>query len=244
MRLAVISDIHANLEAFSAVLRDLKDHRADKIFCLGDTIGYGPDPNKCLDIIREKKIPSVLGNHEVGAIETETLEMFNFKAGETLRRTRSMLSPTNLEFCRSLPRFMTWESYCFVHGYPPDSVYQYLFAVCDDVLRQDIISMKEEICFMGHTHLMEVITVREGKLIRFVPVKGLQVIDLDKNSNYFVNVGSVGQPRDGDNRAKYVIFDTISRKLEFRFIPYNFKVTMAKIRELGFPETFALRLQG
>jgi diadenosine tetraphosphatase ApaH/serine/threonine PP2A family protein phosphatase len=168
--------------------------------------------------------------------------MFNFKAGETLLRTKSMLSPANLEFCQSLPRSMVWESYCFVHGYPPDSVDKYLFAVKDDILKQDIISMKEEVCFMGHTHLMEVITIREDKLVRFIPLKGGQTISLDKNRHYFVNVGSVGQPRDEDNRAKYALFDTVSRRLEFRFVSYDFKITMTKIRELGFPETYALRL--
>jgi predicted phosphodiesterase len=242
MVLAIISDIHANLEAFSAVLRDMRDQRAEKIFCLGDTIGYGPNPNQCLDLLRQKKITSVMGNHELGVVKTETLKMFNFKAGETLLRTKSMLSPANLEFCQSLPRSMVWESYCFVHGYPPDSVDKYLFAVKDDILKQDIISMKEEVCFMGHTHLMEVITIREDKLVRFIPLKGGQTISLDKNRHYFVNVGSVGQPRDEDNRAKYALFDTMSRRLEFRFVSYDFKITMTKIRELGFPETYALRL--
>jgi len=242
MVLAIISDIHANLEAFSAVLKDLEEQGAERIFCLGDTIGYGPNPNQCLELLRQKKISSVMGNHELGVIKTETLEMFNFKAGETLLRTKSMLSPANLEFCQGLPRSMAWESYCFVHGYPPDSVDTYLFTVKDHILKHDIISMKEEICFLGHTHLMEVITIQEGKLVRFIPMKGGQAISLDKNRHYFVNAGSVGQPRDEDNRAKYVLFDTVSRRLEFRFVSYNFKITMAKIRELGFPKTYALRL--
>jgi len=245
MKIGIISDIHANLEAFSRVLEDLDRQQPDRVFCCGDSIGYGPEPEAVVRLLRNRGIPQVLGNHELGCMDRSELAWFNPVARKATRKTREMLSRQTLDWFNTLPCSMSpWEpglNAChFVHGAPPDSARTYLFEVEDDELHTLFEHTGERVVFVGHTHELVLASVHGTRGERREIGEG--VYELDPDARHIVNVGSVGQPRDGDNRAKYVLFDPVRRSLEVRCIPYDIKTTADAILALGFPEQYARRL--
>lgn len=243
MRIAVISDIHGNLEAFQAVLADINTRRIDAIFSLGDNIGYGPDPETVTALVREKEIPSVMGNHELGVSDEKYLDWFNILARKALLNTKGKLSEESVAYCGSLPRFIVFESIRFVHGIPPDDPLTYIIELTDFQLLNLLFKQcGERICFVGHTHMLEIISLKDDRLTRTVP-RGNEAVPLDPAAKYIVNAGSVGQPRDRiNNNAKYIIYDAGSDSLEVRFVSYDAQKTADKIIALGWPETLAHRL--
>lgn len=240
MRLAIISDIHGNLEAFTQVLEDIDRSGIDGIMCLGDSVGYGPDPEEVIKLIRKRNIPSVMGNHELGITDETCFDWFNSSAQESLLITRELISTDTFNYIKKLPPSLVFEGSLCVHGCPPDSMTTYLFELFTSQLREIFLKMRNRMCFVGHTHDLEIISFN-GKEVDIARLpQGL--VELKKGRQYIVNIGSVGQPRDGDNRAKYVIWDVLSNNIEVRFIPYDIAVTAHKIMELGFPEIYAQRL--
>lgn len=239
MRLGVISDIHANLEALEAVLADLEG-RADEVVSLGDNIGYGPDPERVVKTLESRSIASVTGNHELGLARGDILARFNPSARRSLEITRDHLSLESLSGLTNLPRFIVIEGCRFVHGAPPDSCTRYLFELSEAQLRTSLESIVEGVCFVGHTHDLEVVSLHGERVHREKLSRG--VIRLSEESRFIVNVGSVGQPRDGDNRAKYVLYDTGERTLEVRFVDYDIATTVEKILRMGLPKVNAHRL--
>jgi predicted phosphodiesterase len=240
MRLAVISDIHGNLEALREVMRDMEGHGVNSVVCLGDNVGYGPEPEGVIRLIREQGIPSVLGNHELGLMDPGFLDWFNVPTRESLVRTRNLVSPETMDYVSKLPPFLTACDARFVHGCPPRSVTTYLFELSAGDLSRLLSSLPEDLCFVGHTHDLRIVefdgsTVRRGALSR-------GEMPLAQDRRYIVNVGSVGQPRDGNNNAKYVIWDPDGLRLDVRFVPYDIASTARKIIERGFPEFHATRL--
>jgi predicted phosphodiesterase len=240
MRLAVISDIHANLEALKQVLRDLDRQSVDAVVSLGDNIGYGPDPEAVLELIRERNIPSVMGNHELGIVNPVSLSHFNPAARLSLEITWGLLSPRSIDFLKTLKTSCVVGRCWCVHGFPPHSVNMYLYQAIESRLRRAFLELEQEVCFVGHTHELIVIGSGEDRP-REIPLKQGRNF-LPEGYKYIVNAGSVGQPRDGNNRAKYVIWDDETRILEIRYIPYDIAATAKKILELGFPEFNARRL--
>jgi predicted phosphodiesterase len=240
MRLAVISDIHANLEAFNRVEEDMKHCRIDEIVCLGDNIGYGPEPEEVVQKVRELDIPCVMGNHERAACNTEYLGWFNPQARISSEMTHNWLSRDSLEYISELPLFLTRHNCRFVHGFPPDSVSTYLFAVDENELIDAFYVMEQRLCFVGHTH--ELIMVGcDGEFIDGGPIRE-GVYPLETEKKYILNIGSIGQPRDGDNHAKYAIWDDRADTLEIRYVAYDIQSVVNKIIELGLPEVHAFRL--
>jgi predicted phosphodiesterase len=240
LRLAIISDIHGNIEALRNVLADIDALHIQEIVCLGDCIGYGPDPEAVLTEIRRRQIPTIMGNHEQAVCNPHQLEWFNPLAQRSLRMTLSMLSEASLEYIQHLPiSLVVAQSFC-VHGYPPDSVRTYLFQKSPEALAQTIGAMKQTVCFVGHTHDLEIVSYDGRRLERRVLEQGL--IELNPQHGYIINVGSVGQPRDGNNNAKYAIYDAQQATLEIRFIPYDIASTAARIKAAGLPENHARRL--
>ena len=240
MRLAVISDIHGNLEALHRVFADIEASRADRIICLGDMIGYGPDPEAVVEAIREHDIPSLMGNHELAVLKPETLEGFNPLARLSLEKTIKRLSSGTIRYIRGLEYFQRIASCRCVHGFPPDSPRTYLFSVSEPELRTAFKALAEPCCFLGHTHVPAVFAF-DGKAIqRHRPERG--VIRLDSGRKYMINAGSVGQPRDGDNHAKYVIWDSETHRLALRYVSYDIAAVVRKITLLGFPKAHAQRL--
>ena len=239
MRIAVLSDIHGNLEALREVLDDLDRLDVDRTVSLGDNVGYGPEPEAVVRTLRERGIPSVMGNHEWALGRPENLGWFNPAAREALVRTEALLSEPSLSCCRSLPASLTLEGCRFVHGLPPDDLLTYLFQADAVDLERTLAALEEETCFVGHTH--ELLLVEVGE-------KGLEAGRLGegrhelREGRRLVNAGSVGQPRDGDNRAKYVIWDPEARGLEVRFLSYDIQRTAEGIVAAGIPQVYADRL--
>ena len=240
MRIAVISDIHGNLEAFEAVLADMDTAGVDTAYCLGDNVGYGPQPQEVVDRLRLRGIPSVMGNHELALSDPIFLRWFNPVARTSLERTRTMLSSDALDFLSGLPSAMVAEGCRFVHGFPPDSPTTYLFQVGDNGLEKSFVSHGERICFVGHTHELVMISHTGENMARHLLAQG--EIHLDRDRRYLINIGSVGQPRDGNNRAKYIIWDKDRDVLETRFVPYDIAAVVKKIEAAGLPEAHAKRL--
>jgi diadenosine tetraphosphatase ApaH/serine/threonine PP2A family protein phosphatase len=240
---AIISDIHSNIEALNAVLADIAAHPVEGVYCLGDVIGYGPNPRECLDVVARCEFV-LIGNHEAGLLQVA--EDFNDRARRALEWTRETLnSPqfpkeSNYAYWDQIDRFVETkktDDAFFVHGSPRDPIREYVMP--SDVLNR---SMMQEIfqlidrraCFAGHTHIPGVFTLARG----FVHQSELpDRVPLTEKS--FVNIGSVGQPRDGDNRASYVLVD--GDVAIFRRVPYDFETTMSKIRRIPALDDFLAR---
>lgn len=238
--LAVISDIHGNLEAFKAVLSDIDRRGLDKVVCLGDNVGYGPEPDQVLALLRSRNIPSLMGNHEWGILDERYLDWFNPQAKRSLLQNKQLLSAESLDYIRSLPVNMLIDDCLLVHACPPDSIKTYLFEISPAQFSHIFHEMAYDMCMVGHTHDLMLISYNAGQITLAPLVEGIKT--LDEKCKYIVNVGSVGQPRDGNNNAKYVIWDRANRTLEVRFVPYNVRKTVEKIMALGLPRINADRL--
>ncbi|MEK6201072.1 MAG: metallophosphatase family protein [Desulfobulbaceae bacterium] len=241
MKIAVLSDIHGNLEALEAVISDLKMQGADRVICLGDNIGYGPDPEEVVQLIQNLGYESILGNHEFALMDQRGRRWFNFQATENSIETEKLLSTESRKYCCTLPSFLEIGNAHFVHGYPPVSVFRYLNRQSDEKIVSLFKKTSADIYFLGHTHTLQLVTCRDQVVYR--RSLGQEKNILQPGSKYIVNGGSVGQPRDGDNRAKYLLWDYRNCELEVRFIDYDRGLTMKKIRERCFPEIYAMRLR-
>ena len=239
MKIAVMSDIHGNLEALDAVLEDICSQSIEKIVCIGDLIGYGPNPEEVIQKIRRIDVCCTMGNHELGVLFKMEGKWFNPKVRKTLSLTEGLLSPSSLGFIAGLPNTYTLNDNLFVHGFPPDSVKTYLFEKDTDEIAGWFQTPGPKLTFVGHTHDLELVAWDGRKADRHPLHQDRLVLD---KSKYIINVGSVGQPRDGDNRAKYVIWDPGEESIEVRFVPYDIQTTVDKIMERGFPEFNATRL--
>jgi predicted phosphodiesterase len=231
---ALISDIHGNLEALEAVLKDINDVSVDEIYCLGDIIGYGPNPCECLDLVMQHCKATILGNHDQAALFDP--DGFNPMALQAIYWTRDQLdnnlgSPvlTNKrwDFLGELPRNIDEGELKFVHGSPRDPTNEYVFPeyVFDQRKMEILFGKVEQYCFMGHTHIPGVFTT------------GCEFISPDEcdyqyklgSEKVLVNVGSVGQPRDEDNRSCYLVLDTDEQTLTYRRVEYDIEKTANKI---------------
>jgi diadenosine tetraphosphatase ApaH/serine/threonine PP2A family protein phosphatase len=241
MLLAIIADIHANLEAFEAVLADLDRHRPAAIISLGDNIGYGPDPEAVVRLLEARRIPSVRGNHEWGVIDPARERGFNPQALEALLRTRELLPSDILARIANYPASLSLFGCRFVHGLPPNDTNAYLFEAGDVTLRRAFARTAEPLSFVGHTHMLEAASLLGRDVDRFE----LSIGDnpLDPLARHIVNVGSVGQPRDGDNRAKYGLYDDVAHVLEIRAVAYDIEAVVNKMIKRGLPKRFADRLR-
>lgn len=240
MKIAVLADIHANLEALEAVLADLESMTVDRVVCLGDMVGYGPDPEAVVARIMELDVVALLGNHEAALISKRDRNWLNFQAKDNNIATEALLSEASLTYCNSLPRAAVIEGALFVHGYPPDSVLKYLFMQSEDEIFRMLAQQPETRIFVGHTHDLKLITVCGDEIAwKSLPIGCLQ---LQAERRYLINAGSVGQPRDGTSKAKYVIWDSTKDFLEVRAIAYPASLTAEKIIARGFPQAYGTRL--
>jgi diadenosine tetraphosphatase ApaH/serine/threonine PP2A family protein phosphatase len=233
---AVISDIHGNLEALQAVLRDVPGG-VEKIYCLGDVIGYGASPNECCDLVREMEMPVISGNHDLAVTDLSTdLAWFNPVAAAAVQWTRERLRGDNADFLRSRPRTLLTDEALFVHGSVRDPDEYIINSVSAEenlaVLKSDYPGVP--LCFFGHTHVKTVSPSPNGRVVEARP------LDLSQNGPYLVNPGSVGQPRDGDTFASYVLAE--DGRVVYRFVDYDIGKAQTKIRAAGLPEMLADRL--
>ncbi len=239
MKRAIISDIHGNIEALEAVLKEIQAQRPDEIICLGDIIGYGPDPVPCLDRIMAVSTLTIMGNHDQAAIFDPT--GFNPVALRAIYWTRDQLekdsrnveqSHRRWDYLGELPRRHDEGEFLFVHGSPRDPTNEYVFPeyIYDRDKMAALMQRFEKYCFQGHTHIPGVFT-ESGSFFTPEDVKNVYHLNHEK---VMVNVGSVGQPRDEDPRACYVILDTDERTVTFVRIEYDVATTRRKI--LAIPE--------
>jgi predicted phosphodiesterase len=238
MLVAILSDIHGNIEALEAVWQDLAPLGIEQVVCLGDVVGYGPNPEEAIIFVREKGMLCCLGNHELGIVSVSERDWFNDTARKGLGLTARLLSSDSLKYMTTLPRFLCLEEARFVHGFPPDSVTSYLFQVEEEEIASWFGS-GEALTFVGHTHELGLVSWNGATVERRELARERFVLD---GRPCIVNAGSVGQPRDGNNNAKYLIWNTRTGLIEVRFVPYDIELTVAKIRQRGFPEYYATRL--
>jgi predicted phosphodiesterase len=232
-RIAILSDIHGNMTALEAVMNDIASQNVERIICLGDVIGYGPDPCACLDQVMKCDL-CVLGNHDSSALFDP--EGFNVAAEQAIFWTRSQLecgrdgpeeSRKRMEYICSLPRMVREGNLLFVHGSPRGPTNEYVFPedTQNGKKMEKLFSMIPHLCFQGHTHVPGVFTTD----LRFIrPVDTGAGYDVsDSQQKLMINVGSVGQPRDGDSRSCYVIYDQST--VEYRRVDYDVEKTVAAI---------------
>ncbi len=236
MRTAIFGDIHANLEALDAVLADANEQECINFVCMGDVVGYNADPAACLERIREIGCPTVKGNHDHDASENHSLEAMNPVAAEALQWTRDQLSADQRLWLKHLRMVRQVSNFTIVHSTLDQPVnWNYVTNRFDAM--SNFSYQFTQLCFHGHTHVPRVY-VKSDKVRELDP----EAIALEANSKYFINVGSVGQPRDGDPRACYVILDPESNQIVFRRLDYDMATTQRKIIKAGLPEMLAERL--
>ena len=240
MYIAVISDIHGNQEALHAVLSDIRLHQPQVVYCLGDNIGYGPDPVAIIDLLRRHAILSVRGNHELAVVKPGFKKWFNPIARQSIEKTAGMMSSRELEIISGYPPLISAHGCRFVHGFPPQSSLVYHFQVADSKKCRLMARIAESVCFVGHTHSLEIMSIEADQIDHQDLVRG--EYQLDREKKHIVNVGSVGQPRDGNLDAKYVLFDTVENHLNVRYVAYDAPTTVKKMRRQGWPDKHADRL--
>lgn len=238
MRYGIISDIHGNLEAFQAVLGALSNDRIDRYLSIGDVIGYGADPKACIRLVKSLN-PAMLiaGNHEWGVAGLLDLEYFSDTAKAAVISTKSILDGSEIEYLKSFKIFHEGDTWTLVHGTlnNPEKFY-YMLDYGDAYHTMRL--MKTPLCFVGHSHAAGIFYLsNEG--IGFT--KGPK-INIDYSKKYVINAGSIGQPRDFDPRAAYVIYDDEAKTVEIRRVEYDIKTAQGKILKTGLPKDLAFRL--
>jgi predicted phosphodiesterase len=237
MRFAIISDLHANLEATEAVLADARERNCTHYICLGDVVGYNANPRECLDIVRKLECPVVKGNHDEQASLEESSRDFNALAEMAINWTREQLSDADKEWLRALPFSRTIRDFTIVHAtLDTPEQWGYVFNTLDAAA--SFTYQHTTVCFFGHTHVA-------GAFVRDDGVKRVKADQLmiEPDKKYFINTGSVGQPRDGDWRAAYCIYDVERNVVEQRRVPYDLGGAQKKIIDAGLPPLLAERLK-
>ena len=237
MRTAIFGDIHANLEALDAVMSDSVTQDVNNYVCLGDIVGYNADPVECLKRIRNMACPTVKGNHDLDASEDHSLENMNPVAAEALNWTREQLDDDQRLWLKKLRMVRQVSDFTIVHSTLDQPIHWNYVTNRFDAM-SNFSYQFTQLCFHGHTHVPRVY-VKSDK-VREVPAES---VEIEPNAKYFINVGSVGQPRDGDPRASYAIYDHETKLVLFRRIEYDIATTQRKIIEAGLPEMLAERLE-
>jgi len=238
MKAAVISDIHSNLEALQAVLKDIKKRRIKKILCLGDLVGYGANPNECIDLCLKESDLIIAGNHDWAAIGKADIGRFNPMAAEAIRWTKKRLTDSSLEKLKTLPLTEKLGDLFLAHASPNNpSEWNYLTSFTD--FQEAFGLFAGKICFIGHTHIPGAAFQDANS---YTDIIRETLFPLIEKRRFIINVGSVGQPRDLDPRACYAIYDGNTNALEIIRIEYNIPLTEQKIMDAGLPEILAQRL--
>jgi diadenosine tetraphosphatase ApaH/serine/threonine PP2A family protein phosphatase len=232
---AIISDVHGNLEALKEVLKYIDEKKIDRVFCLGDIVGYGPNPNECVEIISERCQKVVIGNHDHAALGLTSTEYFNDFAKISTHWTTNNLSEENKNYLHSLEFTYSTDKFLAVHSTPSaPTLWHYILSEMD--AQHEFKYFEERICFIGHSHFPIVFNDRAG-FTRAPKVK------LEEEDKFIVNVGSVGQPRDGNPKACFCVYDDKESSIDFIRLDYEIDKTREKIIKAGLPVFLADRLK-
>jgi len=230
MRYLVVSDIHSNYEAFSSVIKDSRDEW-EEILCLGDIIGYGPDPEGCIELLKSYPHNALAGNHDGLLSKRLAPSFFNPRALDALKRNETLLSPESLAFLEGLPPQKEHPQATLVHGSLTAPMTDYILN--HSSIKTNFLLLKGKLLFFGHTHLPALYQLVQGEITGKQGVSGA-LWNL-KEGRFLINPGSVGQPRDHDPRAAYGIWDSDSETWQFRRCPYPIDKTVEKMKDRGFP---------
>jgi len=243
MRYLILSDIHANLTALETVL-DVAKNRWQKAVCLGDLVGYGPDPNEVIDRVRALPAVTIRGNHDKAIAGIADPDDFNPVARNAVLWTRAQLRPENREYLENLPKGpLTVDSFSIVHGAVHD---EDEYVLSPNLALDGLQNAPSPVTFFGHTHLQGGFTLRgeDVELLHFKPSGGREfaTLKVEDGTTYLLNPGSIGQPRDGDPRAGFAIADLEAKSVEFWRIPYDIEDVQGRMSRAGLPEPLILRL--
>jgi predicted phosphodiesterase len=239
MRSAIVADIHSNLAALTAVLDDIERRGGvEEVWCLGDIVGYGPDPHQCIELLRQHNHVCVAGNHDwaaIGKIDTST---FNPDAAAASHWTVQQLSPEDVRYLESLALVIERGDFTLVHGSPRDPIWEYLLSTSD--ARQNLANFETQVCFIGHSHVPLVFECgRDACILSEFQPDGMLAL---ARNRLIINPGGVGQPRDGDPRASYAIYDGDARLVTHYRVPYDIGAAQARMIEHGLPSRLVARL--
>ncbi len=241
MRLGIFSDVHANYEALSAVLEAYRSERIDVFYCLGDTVGYGGSPNECADLVRETASKTILGNHDAAVSGRMDYSYYYEAARHALDAHAACLSPENMSWLKSLPYDVRLEDIelLLCHGSPVRlEEFEYIFAPEQARECLAIWDQLGHLTLIGHSHLCKVFALSKNG-VEELPATDFE---LERDKKYIVSVGSVGQPRDFDNRASYTVYDTDAKRFEFKRIEYDIELAADKVLRARLERNFAHRL--
>lgn len=235
---ALVSDVHANLEALEVVLADIARRGADDIVCLGDFVGYGASPNECMDLLCPRIEQAVLGNHDQAAIDASVLDDFNPEAAAAARWTARQLTPEHAAWLAELPYSLPWHGARLVHAAPAEpGAWEYVLSL--SVAEDEMKHCAEPVCFVGHSHV--------PGTFEFQGARGSYgrdaVIRARRDRRYLIVVPSVGQPRDGDPRAGYLLWDDTAWTFEHVRLVYDVESAQTRILGTGLPPSLAARLR-
>jgi predicted phosphodiesterase len=238
MKIAIYSDVHSNLEALEAVFKDMKREEPDKKFFLGDAVGYGPNPNECVEFIRENSDVVLAGNHDWAAVGMTDHSYFNPYAKDSILWTMDVLTEANKAYLKTLLPYGISDNVQLAHSSPlsPEE-WSYVHSLQDAM--DNYPALKKDVCFIGHSHLPVIMEYADAANI--LPIHDIYKT-LEKHRKYVINVGSVGQPRDSNREACYLVYDDKIRNIEYRRVEYDVARVQKKMTKLKLPEHLIRRL--
>jgi diadenosine tetraphosphatase ApaH/serine/threonine PP2A family protein phosphatase len=240
MKIAVISDIHANRQALEATLEAIAESEASELWCLGDLVGYGADPDACIELTREHAALCLAGNHDLAVTGEIPLDEFSRGASMAAQWTREVISPENLAYLESLEPQAQDGPVGLYHASPRDPVWEYVLSTLLADLCLD--AQQRRVCLIGHSHVALSFARREGELATGESRPDGAVLDIGEGE-WLLNPGSVGQPRDGDARAAWLALDLDTHAATFHRVPYDIAGAAAAIRAAHLPDSLAERLE-
>ncbi|MCK4403841.1 MAG: metallophosphoesterase family protein [candidate division Zixibacteria bacterium] len=238
MRYGFFSDVHSNLEALKVVVADFQKEKIDRISFLGDAVGYGPDPNECTAIINQVADVKLMGNHDYAALGLIETNLFNDYAQKAMEWTKSVLTEKSLKILSRFIMDHRLDQSYLVHSTPKEpQEWNYIFDLDD--AEENFNFFSKQICIIGHSHYPGIIKKYDEKHCFLYQESRTEI---EKGFRYIINIGSVGQPRDGSNQACYLIYDTKEKIATLKRLPYNFKKTQTKMKKRGLPQFLIDRL--
>lgn len=235
----VFSDIHSNLEAFQAVLADMRAIRFSRLICLGDVVGYAASPKECVDLVRSLDTEVLRGNHDFAVVDDATMLQMSGPAALGIRYARDQLSPGRCDFLANLPLVSSQGGLEFVHS-SLDQPEDWTYLRRESEIREHFKAQRQPVSFCGHSHIPAVVWLNPRGQIHLLGSSAR--LELPKEGKILINVGSIGQPRDRCPEACYVVYDAAQRSVEFRRVPYDIDRAKEKILEAGLPSITAERL--
>jgi diadenosine tetraphosphatase ApaH/serine/threonine PP2A family protein phosphatase len=239
MRVAVVSDIHGNRQAFEAVLADVGQQEIDELWCLGDLVGYGADPDACVQLAAQHAAVCLAGNHDLAVTGELSVEEFSRGAEVAARWTREVIAPENLAFLEALEPFGHAEGIGLYHASPRDPVWEYVLSAL--LAEMCLDTAEERVCLIGHSHVALSFVRQEGDIATGERRLDGDGVDLT-TGEWLLNPGSVGQPRDGDPRAAWLVLDTTEQSATWKRVEYDIPGAAAAIRRARLPDSLAERL--